>query len=158
MEEQKEINSKNISEGIIPDKDNTEKFKVYSQIKESSKTMIKDSNKTISVYNSLEFPTQKENNENFTIKTEKEIIKNKGIKNINIDNKNFEKEKTKDPHEEKKSEEKNNVLKNNRKDKEKKKCCKSCYYFFGCNKKKKDYCNLWCRYCCDNIYRNCKFF
>ena len=158
MEEKKDNNSENISKGIIPNKDNPENFKVYNQAKESSKTIIKDSNKTISVYNSSEFPSQNENNEDSTIKTEKELIKNKNIQNINIDEKNFEKEKIKDLHEGKELKEKSNISNNSKKDKEEKKCCNSCYYFFGCNKKNKNYCNLFCRYCCDNIYRNCIIF
>ena len=158
MEDKKENNSKNISEVIIPNKDNPEKLKAYNQIKESSKTIIKESDKTISIYDSSELSNKNKNNEDSSIKTEKELIKNKNIENINIDEKNFEKEKIKDLHEEKKLKEKNNISNNSKKDKEKKKCCKSCYYFCGCNKKKKDYCNLFCRYCCDNIYRNCIFF
>ena len=155
MEGKKKTNSEKNSEEIISDKGGTESKKVYNQIKESSKNIIDDTNKRPSVCNSSEFPIENENNEDTTIKTEKELIKNKG--NIN-NNKNNGKEKIKDLYEEKELKGKTNITQNKKKDKEKKKCCKSCYNYCGCNKRRKDFCNVFCRYCCDNIYRNCNIF
>ena len=162
MEEKKENNLKNVPEEINSDENNIDNHnKISIQIKESSKNIIKGSNKTISLNNTSEFPIENENNEDFTIKTEKELIKNKN--NINSDinsdkdnNKIVEKERIKDLYEIKKLKEKNIIPQKTKKEKDKKHCCKSCYYFCGCNKK--DRCNIFCRYCCDNLYRNCKFF